>query len=252
MRGEIAIVVAYNESGRIGPVVRGIREAHPQLEIVVIDDGSVDGTRGEALMYGAAVVSHPFNLGYGAALQTGYVYALSRDASRCVQMDGDGQHDPAAAGRVLEPLRADLADVVIGSRFVAPTGTVVSPTRRMGFRVLSLLAKGLTGERWHDAMSGYVGLGRPALELLSTDVLPHDYADLDVLITMWTAGLRIVEVPMPMGERAGGRSMLAGPKLLYYMYKMGLSIVMAGWRGRSKRLRRGASSSDGATLGRSA
>lgn len=229
---EIAIVLAYNEEGRVGAVVRGLHEAIGGLAVVVVDDGSTDRTRPEALAAGASVVSHPFNLGYGAALQTGYLRALELGAVRCVQLDGDGQHDPAAAGRVLDPLRTGAAEVVIGSRFVEPTGTAVSTVRRFGIRLLSLLARILTGQRWHDAMSGYLGLDRKALELLVTDAFPHDFADLDVLITMWAAGLRITEVPMPMRGRAGGRSMLSGARIPYYVYKMGLSIVIAAWRAR--------------------
>lgn len=235
MPTEIALVLAYNEQGRVGSVVRGLRAADRELTVAVIDDGSTDQTRYEALKAGAHVVSHPFNLGYGAALQTGYLYALSVGAERCVQLDGDGQHDPAAARRILGLLRENAADVVIGSRFVEPTGTVVTRTRRLGIRVLGLMARVVTGERWHDAMSGYLGLDRRAMELLVTDALPHDFADLDVLITMWAAGLRITEVPTRMRERSGGASMLSGARLFYYVYKMGLSIMIAAWRARAER-----------------
>ncbi|MBI4346371.1 MAG: glycosyltransferase family 2 protein [Elusimicrobia bacterium] len=241
MAAEIALVVAFNEEGRVGEVVRELRRSQPAVRIVVVDDGSADGTRAEAIGAGAAVVSHPFNLGYGAALRTGYLYALEHDAARCVLLDGDGQHDPAAAGTVLGPLRSGEADVVIGSRFLVPTGTEMSSVRRLGVRVIALLATVVTGQHWHDAMSGYLGLDRGALQLLTTEILADDYADLDVLIALWGAGLRIVEVPMTMRARSGGRSMLSGMRILHYVYKMGLSIVMAAARARLGRaLRRAA------------
>src|SRR5690606_22004499 len=90
----LVVIPACNESTRIGGVVARVLAEVPDAEIVVIDDGSADDTAVEARRYGATVVRHPFNLGYGAALQTGYHYAQRRGADRLVQLDGDGQHDP--------------------------------------------------------------------------------------------------------------------------------------------------------------
>jgi len=113
----LLIIPAYNEGGRIGDVLRRVRAAGFVGEVVVIDDGSKDGTGAEAREAGARVVQHPFNLGYGAALQTGYKAALDLGASYVVQMDADGQHDPDNIAKLLAPILDDRCDVVIGSRF---------------------------------------------------------------------------------------------------------------------------------------
>lgn len=234
---EFAIIPTYNEEGRVGVVVRALRRLHPQISVVVVDDGSTDATREEALAAGATVVPHLYNLGYASALETGYRYVLKRRAARCVQLDADGQHDASAVDAILGPVRNGTADVVIGSRFLGGPRSAISVPRRLGIATLRILAQILTGQRWSDPMSGYLGLDQRALKTLTEQHLPHDYADVDVLISMWAAGLRFAEVPVTMRSRDGGRSMYRGIGLIYYVYKMTLAMVIAAWRGRGRRLR---------------
>jgi glycosyltransferase involved in cell wall biosynthesis len=129
-------VPAFNEAESIASVVREIHAADPELEILVVDDGSTDGTSRLAASAGASVVKLPFNLGIGGAVQTGYQYALEHGFDLAVQVDGDGQHDPSEIARLLQPLLDGTADMVVGSRFASDReyrGTLgrasVSPTR---------------------------------------------------------------------------------------------------------------------------
>src|SRR5918995_6984131 len=113
----IAIVPAHNEEGAIGGVVREIQAFDPGLEVVVVDDGSVDRTAARAAAAGAHVVRLPFNLGIGGAVQTGFRYALEHGFQLAVRLDGDGQHDPQELTVLLEPVLAGRADIAVGSRF---------------------------------------------------------------------------------------------------------------------------------------
>src|SRR5438132_1517594 len=226
---EIVIIPARNEAARLRPVVLGVRQVLPRAHVVVIDDDSTDGTAEVALASGAAVARHPFHLGYGAALLTGYELARRGGYARCLQLDADGQHAPSYADDLLRPLRRDAADVVLGSRFIA--GPVHMPVaRRFGSGMMRRLARVLSGLRITDPTSGYRAVNRTAIEFLTSLPLPDDYPDVDVLIAMHRAGLRIVEVPVPSADRVGGVSMHGGLRSLYYAYKVGLSAVIAARR----------------------
>ncbi len=222
---------ALNEAGRVGNVVRTLITSVPGIDVLVVDDASEDGTADEAIGAGAVAVSHPIRLGYGAALQTGYRYALRAGYDRSIQLDGDSQHDPSAAARVLEILRGREADVVVGSRFLAGAASPRTPLLRLvGMRFFSTLARLLTGQTWTDPTSGYIGLDQRAIRLLRGELFPDDYPDVDVLILMWAAGLKIIEVPVTMRARIGGKSMHSGLKPLYYVYKMTVSTAMTAIR----------------------
>jgi glycosyltransferase involved in cell wall biosynthesis len=113
----VAMVPAYNEAACIGSVIDEIRAVDPEMEIVVVDDGSTDATARIAARRGAQVVRLPYNLGIGGAVQTGYQYACAHGFNIAVQVDGDGQHDAAQVAKLLEPILDGRADIVIGSRF---------------------------------------------------------------------------------------------------------------------------------------
>jgi glycosyltransferase involved in cell wall biosynthesis len=127
---EIAIIPALNEAQRVAGVIADLRRALPTLDIVVVNDGSTDETAGVARRAGAAVVSHPYRLGYGAALQTGYLYALANGYARAVQIDGDGQHDAGLAPALLEQVRAGGVDIALGSRFLVGRPAAMPLARR--------------------------------------------------------------------------------------------------------------------------
>src|SRR6266536_1814629 len=135
----IAIVPAFNEEGNIGRVVDELRAFDAGLDVVVVSDGSADRTAEIAAERGAHVVRLPFNLGIGGAVQTGFRYAWENGYDLAVRCDGDGQHDPAELPKVLAPVLAGEADIVVGSRFAGGEGYRSSATRRVGIRLLALV-----------------------------------------------------------------------------------------------------------------
>ena len=227
------LIPAYNEEARIASVIRGVKERYPLLEVVVVDDGSHDGTRRRAMEAGARVISHPYNLGYGVALQTGYKYALGQGCEALVQMDGDGQHDPAYVRVLLDTIEKGAADLAIGSRFLNSEGFDpgrlpyrASLMRRCGMSLFGTIASFIIKQRVTDPTSGYQAMNRRVLKWVSSDRFPWDYPDADVIIMLHRAGFRIQEVPVQMYENPDKKSMHSGWKPLYYVFKMFLSIFV--------------------------
>jgi len=222
----LIVIPAYNESERIAEVVCNVREAVPDYDILVVNDGSVDETSQAAQSAGAVVVSHPFNLGYGVAIQTGYKYALAKGYGFVVQMDGDGQHDPAFIPQLLEPVRNGEIDFTLGSRFLGTESYEPSLARRIGMAFFRWLVSLLIATRITDSTSGYQAFNRGVIRYFTTEVFPCDYPDADMLLTLHRAGFSIREVPVRMHASATGKSMHTGWKPLYYMFKMLLSIFV--------------------------
>jgi len=225
----VVVIPAYNEQGRIGSVVSRVgREL--AMDVLVVDDGSADRTAEEARAAGAIVASHPVNLGYGAALQTGYRYALRAGHEGVIQLDADGQHDPASIAGLVDALRAGN-DVVVGSRFL-DAGSYRPPlTRRIGMTLFGKVASALSGIPLTDPTSGFQALSRRALAFYAHERYPHDYPDADVLSMVARSGLRLTEVPVRMHAAPDGKSMHAGVlKPLYYAFRMSLALALVPLR----------------------
>jgi len=223
----VVIMPCLNEEGRVGDVIRDIRRTVPSADVVVIDDASGDETHDEAVSAGATVLRHGCNLGYGAALETGYLYAVRNRYDVALQMDGDGQHLAEELPLILDPLLAGQADLVIGSRYLGAHNEGRSSfVRRVGQRLFAFVILLLSGRRLSDPISGFKGLSRRTLGLFSSGVLPYDYPDSDVILMSFMAGIQIREVPVRMKSRAGGKSMHSGLKPVYYGIKMFLSILI--------------------------
>ncbi len=220
----LILIPAYNEGARIGELVRRVRAMHPDFDLVVINDGSRDDTGQTAFAAGAEVVSHPFNLGYGVAIQTGYKYALTKGYDFLVQMDGDGQHDPAFIPQLLAPVMAGETDLALGSRFLGVESYDPSLLRRLGMTFFCRLVSFLIGTPITDSTSGFQAFNRKVIRFFTTEVFPCDYPDADMLLTLNRAGFLIQEVPVRMYASVSGKSMHAGWKPLYYIFKMLLSI----------------------------
>jgi glycosyltransferase involved in cell wall biosynthesis len=221
----VLVIPAYREAGRVGDVVREVRRLGLPLDVLVVDDGSPDDTATEACAAGALVVRHPFNLGYGSALHTGYCFAKRRGYSRLLQMDADGQHDPAMLPRLCDALDAG-ADVALGSRYLEGRPPRASFARKLGTRLFAAIATRWIGTRITDPTSGFQGLSARAIDMVANDGFPEDYPDCDVLVEHARAGMRLVEVPVRMHERRGGLSMHRGARIAYYAYKMLVTLLL--------------------------
>jgi glycosyltransferase involved in cell wall biosynthesis len=229
----VVIIPAFNEEARIADVVKGIAQCLPEARILVVNDGSADQTVEMASKAGAMVISHPFNLGYGVALQTGYKYALKKEYEEVVQMDGDGQHDPSFLADLLRMIRNGDADIAIGSRFLEtkslrPNGQGYRAPliRKLGMRFFRTITSVLIRQKVTDPTSGYQAMNRKVLEWVSSDKFPFDYPDADVIIMLHRAGFRMKEVPVRMFESQNKKSMHSGWKPVYYIFKMLLSILV--------------------------
>jgi glycosyltransferase involved in cell wall biosynthesis len=237
MEKVLVLIPAYNEGARIAEVVMGVRNVISDYDILVVNDGSQDDTAAAAERAGAAVVSHPFNMGYGVAIQTGYKYAYAKGYGFLVQIDGDGQHDPTYIPKLLEPVIAGKTDFAVGSRFLEAESYEPSLARRAGMAFFRKMVSWITGVRITDSTSGYQAFNREVIRFFTTEVFPADYPDADMLITLHYAGFRIMELPVRMYCNVAGKSMHSGLKPFYYMFKMLLSIFVTLIRTR-KLLRR--------------
>lgn len=219
------LIPAYNEADRIAATIAGIRE-FCSAEIVVISDGSTDSTAEKVRETGSIVIELPFNLGYGAALQTGYQYALKQGYDFAVQMDADGQHDPAFIPVLMKKVRTGTADVAIGSRFLGEGVYHLSLTRKAGVLFFRSLASLLTRQTVTDPTSGYQALSRKAMEFCASEAYPTDFPDADVLVMLHKRGIRFTEVPVRMFQNTKKKTMHSGLVPIYYFFKMMLSIVV--------------------------
>lgn len=228
----IVIIPAYNEEKRIAAVIAGVCASVPNVAVVVINDCSQDDTATVARHAGAIVVSHPFNMGYGAAIQTGYKYAKEKGYHFLVQLDADGQHDPDCIPDLLSPVIAGKADFAIGSRFL---GMSYRPPfiRRSGMAIFRAIVSLIIGKSVTDTTSGFQAFNRNVIEFLCTDVFPVDYPDADILIMLHRVGFSMVEVPVRMFENVEGKSIHSGLKPIYYIFKMLLSIGVTLLRARN-------------------
>jgi glycosyltransferase involved in cell wall biosynthesis len=221
----VAIVPARNEEACVGSVVTEIRAFDPDMEIVVVDDGSGDRTAAVARAAGARVVRLPFNLGIGGAVQTGFRYALEHGFQLAVRLDGDGQHDPQELAALLEPVLAGRADIAVGSRFSGAEAYRSTFARRIGIRLLARLVSLLVRQRVTDTTSGFQAVNRRGIALFAADY-PHDYPEVEAVVMVHRHRLRLEEVPVRMRERAGGRSSIRAGHSIYYMLKVSLALFV--------------------------
>lgn len=227
----LAIIPAYNEEQTIKKVVEEIGLVRPPVEAVVIDDGSTDRTADVARETGVTVLSLPFNLGIGGAVQTGFKYATEKGYDVAVQVDGDGQHRPDQIPALLNTLEGKNVDVVIGSRFIKTEGYKTSRLRHIGVQVFLLVNSLLLKKRITDNTSGFRAYNRKAIEFLAENY-PHDYPEPESVVILGRNGFRITEVAVTMREREHGRSSISAVRAVYYMIKVLLAIFVDLFKGK--------------------
>lgn len=220
----LVIVPAYNEAATIASVVA--RLSPLQYDYVVINDGSTDGTDRILDDLDIPHIDLCRNLGIGGAVQTGYKYALEGGYDIAVQFDGDGQHDAACIDRLVQPIRDGEADLVVGSRFVSSDSAFKSTrSRRAGIAILSRLIRIMTKTRIYDVTSGFRAASRDVFGQFAR-YYPPDYPEPETLAGVMAGGMRVKEVGVVMHQRAGGVSSIGKASSIYYMVKVGLSILL--------------------------
>jgi glycosyltransferase involved in cell wall biosynthesis len=222
---KLAVVPAYNEAATVGTVVGALHRDAPDWDVLVIDDGSTDDTAKVAARAGARVLSMPFNLGIGGAVQAGFRYAREEDYDLMVQVDGDGQH-VASEIPALVRARAEepRLDMVCGSRFLSADYRYPALiSRRTGIHLFAFLLSRIVGQRVSDPTSGFRLYNRRAIGLFARDY-PHDYPEVEAVLMLHHHRLTMREVPVLMYERGGGISSIRSGKSIYYMIKVLLAI----------------------------
>ena len=232
MEPKVLIVIpAYNEADNILNTVRGVAEHG--YDYIVVNDGSRDATLDVCRSNGLNVLDLPMNLGIGGAVQAGHKYAQRFGYDIDIQLDGDGQHDPAYLDALVREV-ASGADLVIGSRFLEKTDGFQSTfMRRVGITWLSAMLKLCTGRRVSDPTSGFRACGRRAIDLFCASY-PVDYPEPESIAVAIKSGLFVKEVSVEMRERQGGISSIGGLSSVYYMLKVSLAILIASVSRRSK------------------
>ncbi len=221
----LVIIPCFNEQENIAEVIRQLNAAYPAADYLVVNDCSTDCSEEILRAGGYNYLSLPVNLGIGGGVQSGYLYALENGYDIAVQMDGDGQHNPADLATVIAPVAAGAADMSIGSRFINKEGFQTSAARRAGIRLLSWLIRLLTGAKVRDVTSGYRACNRGLIAFFARNYA-QDYPEPEAIISAVTSGYTVCEVPVVMEERKGGTSSISALTGVYFMIKVGISLIV--------------------------
>ena len=222
----LLIVPALNEERSVADVVRlGLSLNY---DVCVVDDGSVDRTAERAAAAGAHVLSLPVNLGVGGALRCGFRWALKRGYDTVVQVDADGQHDPAQVHELLDVLHTSGADMVVGSRFLGGAEHYpIHGVRRLAMRLLSARVRRVAGVTVLDSSSGFRAVTRPLLDRFAADY-PVEYLGdtVEALIEAGCAGAKVVEHPITMTPRLHGEASAGSIASLWYVLRLLIAIEL--------------------------
>lgn len=221
----LVIVPAYNEAGSVGNVISKIRRCLPNVDVLVVNDGSSDSTSAIAEQAGAMVLDLPYNMGIGAAMQAGYKFAHRRDYDVAVQCDGDGQHHPSQIKTLVEALTNGDADVVLGSRYLSSRKFKSSVPRRVGMFLFSNVLSLIVGQKLTDTTSGFRAVNREVIESFSM-YYPDDYPEPEALVILHKEGFTVKEVPVSMSSRRDGTSSITPWRSVYYAFKVMLAIFV--------------------------
>lgn len=222
----LIVIPAYNEAESLPGVIADVR-AHTEDDILVISDGSTDGTATIARDLGVQVIDLLSNRGIGAVVQIGFHYAVEHGYDVVVRLDGDGQHKSGEIERLMKPIIRGDADIVIGSRFRGRRNYSVPLIRRLGIYFLSLLLWMIIRVRITDPTSGFCAMNRKSLDLFSR-LYPWDYPEVPVFILAHRAKLKFGEVAVMMQQRTGGKSSITPLRSIWYMIKISFASYFLG------------------------
>jgi glycosyltransferase involved in cell wall biosynthesis len=234
----LVIIPAFNEEEALPATLDELATVRPDLDVLVVSDGSLDKTAALARAAGVAVVELPFNLGIGGALQTGFRYAVRHGYVRAVQFDADGQHDPREIA-TLEAALDDGAAMVVGSRF--GEGTVeyrVGPIRRAAMAVLRRAVNGVSSQRFNDTSSGFRAFDASVLQLFARSY-PVEFMDsTESLVLAINEGVRVAEVPTRIRARTAGQPSTRHVRLVYHYLRLLIVLLSQTPTRRQRRARR--------------
>jgi glycosyltransferase involved in cell wall biosynthesis len=221
----LVIIPAYNEEDTIGMVIEKTQQSIPLADILVVNDGSSDSTSAIAKQRGAMVLDLSYNLGIGAAMQTGYKFAHRMDYDIAVQCDADGQHHPAQIKKLVNALTNEEVDMVLGSRYLRKKRFRSDVFRRLGILIFSKVLSVIIGQRLTDTTSGFRAVNKEVIKSFST-FYPSDYPEPEALVLLHREGFTIKEISVNMSSRKGGNSSITLWKSIYYMVKVLLAILI--------------------------
>lgn len=225
----LVIVPAYNEAGSLPGLIEELRAVPMALDVVVVDDGSRDGSWLIAERHGVTALRNPFNLGIGGAMQTAYKYAVENGYDIAIQVDGDGQHRPDQIPLLLRPIVRGEADLAVGTRFREQTSYRGSRVRRVGIGMFAGVVSAIVGQRMTDTTSGFRAANRQVIRLFAIEY-PADYPEVETTALVHRQGLRIVEVPVEMRLREIGESSITVVWSVYYVVKVLLALFVGMFR----------------------
>ena len=221
----LVIIPCYNEEDNIVNTVENLRAVCPEVDFLVVNDCSTDSSADLLRSHHYPFLDLPVNLGIGGNVQCGYLYAVRHGYDVAVQMDGDGQHDPAYLMEDVQPVLDGRCDMCIGSRFIKKEGFQTSFMRRVGIRWLSGMIFLLSGKRVLDVTSGF----RATNARMTAYFAQHyaaDYPEPEAILAASLAGFTVAEAPVIMRERQGGVSSIHSFKSAYYMSKGALALLI--------------------------
>jgi glycosyltransferase involved in cell wall biosynthesis len=234
---KLIFIPAWNEEDTVAAVVADVRAEIPDADVLVVDDGSTDRTAERAAAAGARVASLPFNLGLGAALQTGYRWAYQGGYEYCAHLDGDGQHPPVEVRRLLDQLVTGDADLMVGSRYHTPGEQMAGEykatfTRRLGISIFGTLLTLTTRQRFTDITSGMRAGNRRAMELFADSYSP-DFGEIESLQLALREGLKVEEMQARFLPREGGSSFLTPLRSAFFIFKNVIVLLVGQFKPRT-------------------
>lgn len=227
----LLIIPAYNEEKNILTVYKNIcdynKKAKTKLDVVFINDGSIDATEKILCENNINHIKLIQNLGIGGAVQTGYKYAIYNDYDIAIQFDGDGQHNVNYVEDLIKPILEENVDMTIGSRFIDSSSSEFKSSflRRVGIKLISSCIHFKTRVRIYDTTSGFRAANKNAIAMFAIHYpleYPEPISSVDVILS----GMKIKEVPVSMNERLAGKSSINSWKNIYYMVNVVLSILL--------------------------